>query len=138
PQGGAGYWAFYSADTDVPLPAGSNAPVTVTAPAGAWLLVGNPSGTQPATVSGADAAWKYNATTGGYVPGTVLNPGEGAWVISMAGGRITVAPGAAPAQAPAAATPSPSPTPRPASTPPPTTAPVSQPTMTPPYHYPVY
>ncbi len=108
-QAGQGYWLLSDAGGSMPLAAGSNAPVTITAAPGAWQLIGNPSGTQAALVTGADAVWTYNASSGQYQPATTLQPGQGAWAIAQAGGRITITPGG---QA-ATPTPSPSPTPQP-------------------------
>lgn len=137
-QGGQGYWLLSDSGGSVPLAAGSNAPVTISAAAGAWQLIGDPSGTEAALVTGADAVWTYNTGSGQYERATMLQPGQGAWAISQAGGRITVAPGGQ------AATPIPSPTPSP--TPQPTQQPqpaqTTQPQPTPyvnprPYYGPV-
>lgn len=130
-QGGQGYWLLSDNGGSMPLAAGSDAPVTFMATPGTWQLIGDPSGTQAALVTGADAVWTYNASTGQYEPATMLQPGQGAWAISRAGGKITITPGG---QA-ATPTPTPSPTPRP------TQQPQAQPVQTPqpattPYVYP--
>jgi len=66
-SGGRGYWAYFSADTPVTLPAGSNASITVAASAGKWQLIGNPSGTTPALVTGADEVFAFDAVAGQYM-----------------------------------------------------------------------
>jgi plastocyanin len=91
-QSGKGYWAYFAGNASLMLPAGSNAPVTLTAPAGRWLMIGNPSGTLFATVSGADALFTFDPVAGQYVPATSLKPGQGAWAFSTKGGTITISP----------------------------------------------
>lgn len=92
-QGGRGYWAFFGAPSSVSLAPTARTTARIVAPAGAWVLVGNPSGRAPAQVSGADTVYTWNAATGSYVQGTTLAPGAGAWAISGAGGTITVTAG---------------------------------------------
>jgi plastocyanin len=92
-DGGKGYWAYFTADTTANIPDGSNAPISLTAPAGQWLLVGDPSGTSPAMVTGADAVYTYDPVAGQYTATTRLLPGQGAWAISLRGGTITITPG---------------------------------------------
>jgi hypothetical protein len=121
-SGGRGYWAYFSANTPVTLPAGSNASITVAASAGKWQLIGNPSGTTPALVTGADEVFAFDAVAGQYMAVTTLQPGQGAWALSQAGGSITIAPGGT-AAAPAAAA---------ATQPAPATQPQPVQTMTPP------
>jgi len=85
-----------------------------------------------AAMPGAEAVWTYNAASGQEQAATLLQPGQGAWWISQAGGRITVAPGGQ------VATPTPTPSPTPQPTPQPTPRPQTQP-MQPqptPYVYP--
>jgi plastocyanin len=123
PAAGKGYVAFFDNDTTIALPAGSNNPVTQTLAAGVWLLIGNPSGTLPARVTGADALYTYDALAGKYVQATQLLPGQGAWVLSAKGAMITITP----QQPGAQATPSPSPSPMPATQP---TQPATNPTYT--------
>jgi len=129
-DGGEGYWAYFATDTTVNIPDGSNAPVSVTAPAGQWQLVGDPSGTQPATVTGADAVYTYDPVAGQYVATTRLLPGQGAWAISLRGGTITIAPGQTMPAAMATPSPAPMATQPPAATRPPATA-TPSPVMTP-------
>lgn len=123
PVAGQGYWLFFAADQTVTLGAGSNGAVTIAAAPGTWNLIGDPSGMQAALVSGADAVFTYDQATS-YTAATMLQPGQGAWAFSRAGGPITVAPGAT---ASAAASPTPSPTPVPATTPAPVMAPQATP-----------
>lgn len=90
-KSGWGYWALFASDTAVRLPAGSTTPATVTAPAGQFFMIGNPSGSRPATVTGADAVLTYDPIQG-YQQATTLPPGRGAWVFSANGGTIRVTP----------------------------------------------
>ena len=119
PQAGHGYWAFFNAASSTMLAAGSNQPVSITDANGSWILIGNPSGTQPALVTGASAVFSYDSVQGKYNATMLLAPGDGAWAMAPAGGVITIAPGAT-APTP---TPSPTPSPMPVSTP----APIQQP-----------
>ena len=105
-KSGAGYWASFTADAPLVLPAGTSAPFSLLLPAGQYAMVGNPSGRLPATVAGADSVLTYDPVAG-YTSTTSLAPGRGAWVFSAAGGAVTVTPdpqaaAPAPAQAPAA------------------------------------
>jgi hypothetical protein len=96
---GAGYWAYFPTDTTITLAAGLAASISVPAPAGAYVLIGDPSGQAPATVSGADMVYTYDPAGGYHAAGAgaVLEPGSGAWALSFAGGTITITPGFAPA-----------------------------------------
>lgn len=102
-QTGLGYWAYAGSATTLALPIGSSSAYSVTAPAGQYFMVGDPSGILAATVSGADVVYSYDATNG-YQATTTLNPGQGAWVYSTNGGTITVTP-FAPNQPPSGAQP---------------------------------
>jgi hypothetical protein len=88
---GDGYWAYFPQGTLITLASGRQTSYTVIAKAGQPLLIGNPSGLSPATVSGADAVLTYDPLNG-YQSVDVLPPGRGAWVFSTAGGTITVTP----------------------------------------------
>ncbi|HZQ34998.1 MAG TPA: hypothetical protein VFD32_03630, partial [Dehalococcoidia bacterium] len=94
---GTGYWAYFPTDTTVTLATGLAASVSIPAPAGVYVLIGNPSGQAPASVSGADVVYTYDPTTGYHEAGSgaVLQPGSGAWALSFAGGAIVLTPGAA-------------------------------------------
>lgn len=97
PQGspisaGRGYWAFFNGPTNVALIASSQSSITVNAPAGQFIMVGNPSQTQTMTVRGADVVYLFDPTANNYVASTVLPPGKGAWVFSEAGATITISP----------------------------------------------
>lgn len=101
-KNGLGYWVYFPSKTTVTLAAGSNATMQVTLPAGQWAMLGDPSGTEFASIQGMDAAYTYNPA-GGYsanvscglpVPGVVcaqLGPGDGVWVYSAAGATISIA-----------------------------------------------
>ncbi|GEM_PF-1159176 len=98
---GAGYWAYFSGETTVTLAAGSGrGAMSIAAPAGAYVLIGNPSGAAPASVTGADVVYTYTPASGyqSAGPGAVLPPGSGAWALPFAGGEITLTPGASGAQ----------------------------------------
>ncbi|MGI8549541.1 MAG: hypothetical protein ACR2PL_01920, partial [Dehalococcoidia bacterium] len=70
----------------------SDALYSVDAPPGQLIIVGDPSGTQPATVTGADAVYVYDSASGAYQQPSTLQPGEGAWAYSAAGGIVRIAP----------------------------------------------
>jgi plastocyanin len=123
PIAGQGYWLYFAGDQSVTLGAGSNAPVTINAAPGTWNLIGNPSGTQAALVTGAGAVFTFDQSAG-YVAATMLQPGQGAWAFSGAGGPITIAPGAT------APSPTRAPTQAPVTTPQATVAPVQTPAPT--------
>ncbi len=89
-SGGRGYWAYFTAAQSIPLAAGGTASVRIAAPAGGWVLIGDPSASSGATISGADAVYTYDPNAGVYNPATSLGPGGGAWAISFAGGDVVV------------------------------------------------
>lgn len=86
---GQGYWAYFNTGVTVQLVTPGSTSASVTAPAGQYVMVGNPSATRTLTVSGADVVYTYTPA-GGYAAGTSLAPGQGAWVLSNAGGTVTV------------------------------------------------
>lgn len=88
---GYGYWAYFGDSATMNLGAGSSDPYTVNAPASQYIMIGDPSGTSSADVSGADIVYTYDAVNG-YTAATTLNPGQGAWAFSYNGGTITVTP----------------------------------------------
>jgi PKD repeat protein len=90
--GGRGYWAYFSQPSTVGLSGTSLSTASVTAPAGQYVMVGNPSATATLTIRGADVAYIYNTSQSQYVAATTLAPGQGAWVLSNAGGTITIGP----------------------------------------------
>ncbi len=89
-SGGRGYWAYFPAPQSVPLAAGGTTTVQITAPAGAWVLIGDPSALSGATIAGADAIYSYDPTAGAYAPAKTVGPGGGAWALSVGGGTIVV------------------------------------------------
>lgn len=91
-QSGQGYWAFFSNQTSVTLNGGSSSSITLSLAAGQWQQTADPSGTENATVSGADLVFSYNPTTASYNQSTTLLPGQGAWVLSFAGATVQVVP----------------------------------------------
>lgn len=87
---GRGYWAFFSRQTIVTLSGAASGIEQVAAPAGQWVMIGNP-GYVDAAVTGADAVFVWDALRGVYAPATrPLRPGQGAWAISYRGGTITI------------------------------------------------
>lgn len=87
--GGTGYWAFFPQPTSVNLPAGATN-VTVQVPPGSYAIVGNPSATASATITGADFMQIYDPRLHVYLPLHDLPPGSGAFVYSATGGTITI------------------------------------------------
>jgi len=91
---GQGYWLHVPSATQITLAQVAAGSATIQLPAGQAVLIGNPGDTQ-ATVSGADVVWVYDATAG-WTQTTTLNPGQGAFAESAAGGTATITYGAAP------------------------------------------
>jgi hypothetical protein len=87
-KSGAGYW-LYSSGVQASLPAAPGASATVQLPAGEWILIGDP-GSTVANVSGADQVLVFDPVSGSYKQATQLQPGQGAWAMSNAGGRATI------------------------------------------------
>jgi PKD repeat protein len=90
--GGNGYWAYFTAATIVSFTADPTAPVTISAPANQYIMVGNPSVTRQATVTGADVVYVYDPVAGAYSNSTTLPPGVGAWALRSTAGSVTVTP----------------------------------------------
>jgi hypothetical protein len=88
---GWGYWAYFNSPATVTLLAGNTDPYTVPVFGGQYMMIGNPSGTQPATVSGADFLYTYSPDAG-YQPATTLAPGQGAWALALQNALVTVTP----------------------------------------------
>jgi hypothetical protein len=80
---GYGYWRYFSVATTVTLPPSSLLRMQRSIPPGQLALVGNPFN-QPARISGALSVYTYDPQNG-YQPVTVLQPGQGAWVLSTSG-----------------------------------------------------
>lgn len=89
--GGKGYWAYFTAPQTLPLAVGGATTVQIAAPAGAWVLIGDPSAVSGATIGGADAIYSYDPLAGAYTPAKTLGPGGGAWALSVVGGAIVIA-----------------------------------------------
>ncbi len=89
---GQGYWAFFNQSTTVSLSGTNSDTGSVSAPAGQYVMIGNPSATQTLSVSGADAIFTFDTGANNYTAVTSLAPGQGAWVLSNAGGTITLGP----------------------------------------------
>jgi hypothetical protein len=87
---GLGYWVFAPSRSAVPLSAGAST-ANITAPAGQFIMVGNPSGILPATVTGADILVGFDPSRGYFqITNNMLSPGQGAFALSVAGGRIVM------------------------------------------------
>ncbi|MGI8551980.1 MAG: hypothetical protein ACR2PL_14520, partial [Dehalococcoidia bacterium] len=85
---GLGYWVYSREHGALPLPGGTNR-AGVQAPAGRFVMIGDPSGVVEARVTGADILLGYNPASGYYpLSTTTLAPGQGAFALSFAGGRI--------------------------------------------------
>ncbi len=93
-QAGYGYWALFRENTAVHLPPSSQESYSVDVPAGQWVMVGNPSTSGSARLTGVDQAFIYSALSG-YRADTLIPVGYGAFVLSNRGGRITVSAGPA-------------------------------------------
>lgn len=88
-SGGDALWVYYPAETTVKLLPASFPSQPLTTYPGTYNLVGNPF-TAPAVISGADAVYIYDATTGQYVQSTTIPAGQGAQVYSATGAAITI------------------------------------------------
>lgn len=86
---GRGYWAYFTQATTLPLPPATHDPIQLGAPSGGWLLVGDPTSSAPATVSGASVVFAWDAAAQRYVEASSLPPGSGAWAFAT-GGSVTV------------------------------------------------
>jgi hypothetical protein len=84
---GYGYWAQFTSPATLVLASGSNSPYTTSTIAGQWIMIGDPSGSLPATVAGASAVYIYDPSSG-YKPAGVLQPGQGAW--AQASGQMVI------------------------------------------------
>ncbi len=91
---GKGYWAFFATTTTIGLNGQGTTAASITAPAGQYVMIGNPSATTPVTVNGADSIFIFNTGTNSYEAATILAPGQGAWALSNRGGTITLSPSA--------------------------------------------
>jgi hypothetical protein len=87
---GRGYWAYFSNSTSVTLALTQDNSSGVSAPAGAWVLVGNPSASFSATVTGADIVYTWDPAAQRYTAANSLAPGAGAWAFSFAGGTLNI------------------------------------------------
>ncbi len=90
-QQGLGYWAFFATPTTASLPFTGPRTVTMLIPARQYVMVGNP-GSAAAILSGADVAYVYDSATG-YRQTDQIPPGQGAWVFSSTGSRLTITSG---------------------------------------------
>jgi plastocyanin len=85
-----GYWAYFNGPSTETLALSAATPVSIPLPAGQYVLIGN-SSSMPMTVAGADSVLTYDPLRG-YQSATVLQPGQGAWAYSRAGGALSMQP----------------------------------------------
>lgn len=90
-QAGVGYFATFPSITNVRLASDNGQPVSIQAPAGVWVMIGNPFAYSNASVQGADVIYGYDPDAG-YVIESTLPPGRGALAYSSTGGTITIKP----------------------------------------------
>lgn len=121
-----GYWAYFPTGGSL-APAASQAVCSAATVSDAWVMVGNPSTTGPATVSGADQVLIYDPVNG-YQQTTSVPVGAGAWLLGS-GSALLSAPTPAVSVPAHVAPPTPAPTAAPYV---PTAAPVTQPIVSPP------
>jgi hypothetical protein len=88
---GWGFWLYLVSDADLTLASGVPA-FSIVVPPKTWVLVGNPSGTGTADITGADVAYIYDPGSG-YTVASSLLPGQAAWVYSNAGGTVRLSVG---------------------------------------------
>jgi hypothetical protein len=87
---GLGYWVFAPNQSAVPLASGAST-ANITAPAGQFIMVGDPSGILPATVTGADVLVGFDPAHGYYqITNNMLTPGQAAFALSVTGGRVVM------------------------------------------------
>ena len=102
---GQGYWTYFPGPTTVALPIVSPRVISVSLPAGQFVMIGNPNDGN-ALLSGADVVFTYDPANG-YRSVSSLDPGQGAWAFSAGGGTLTIGGRSVrPATAPPPATPS--------------------------------
>ncbi|HEY7293724.1 MAG TPA: hypothetical protein VH916_01740, partial [Dehalococcoidia bacterium] len=87
--GGRAAWVYFGQDTTITLGRTAAEFSRVLAPAGSFVLAGDPSATEAVSVNGADMAMSYDPVNG-YRQVTELQPGQGAFLVSQAGGEITL------------------------------------------------
>jgi hypothetical protein len=87
---GFGYWVTFDSPATLQLAPGATTPYTANTLTGQWVLIGDPSGSLPATVNGASVLYTYDASSG-YKSATALQPGQGAWA-QASGQTIVVTP----------------------------------------------
>jgi hypothetical protein len=87
---GTAVWAHFDAPAQLWLTSVNGAPyLSWPISAGQWTTIGNPS-TDVASVWGADAVYAWDPVAGAYTETDTLQPLQGAWAWSTAGGSVTV------------------------------------------------
>ncbi len=95
-QTGLGYWVYFDRPSTVRYPdSGTIQPIPL--PPGQWVMVGRPPFAGP-EARGADLLYVYEPAAGRYRPATSLEPGQGAWALSSAGGSFSLTYPGAPAR----------------------------------------
>ncbi|HLZ70695.1 MAG TPA: hypothetical protein VKV26_12410 [Dehalococcoidia bacterium] len=87
--GGRAAWVYFPQDATITLGRSAAEYSRVLAPAGSYLLAGNPSASEALPIAGADMAMAYDPVNG-YQQVSELQPGQGAFVVSQAGGAIAL------------------------------------------------
>ncbi len=87
-----GYWAYFPSGGSIDFGPSGNASANcaVTISPAQFVMMGDPSSTASAPVSGADLVYTYSPD-GGYQVATQLSPGQGAWVYAAGAVSITTA-----------------------------------------------
>ncbi len=92
---GHGIWVYEQSSQTINLPPSSTNNYTIQASAGGWTMIGNPFPTaETVTLQTGDTAYTYDPASNQYSAaqtGTLtLQPGQGAWLESVAGGTYTI------------------------------------------------
>lgn len=92
---GHGIWVYVQSSQTINLPPNFTNDYTIQASAGGWTMIGNPFPTvETVTLQTGDTAYTYDPASNQYSAaqtGTLtLQPGQGAWLESVAGGTYTI------------------------------------------------
>lgn len=85
-------WLFTDTALTTQVGSGSNSPISLQNPAGQWSLLGNPSSSFPARISGADAAYVFDGASQTYQATTTIPIGQAAWVFTQAARTVVASP----------------------------------------------
>ncbi len=92
---GHGIWVYVQSSQTINLPPNFTNDYTIQASAGGWTMIGNPFSTvETVTLQTGDTAYTYDPASNQYSAaqtGTLtLQPGQGTWLESVAGGTYTI------------------------------------------------